>query len=157
MKVLTKFYDKKKLFSRFIHQTLEYQEYTNSWIAIRDYRYPAKVETHIDIKDLRVCDPNQYPNMSSIFALSAYPDMVEPNEVQIVDNRPFVVLKTTETHQFGVFADDLALYAKTYDRNMNDIRLWKTNKSKTIICYVSEFIRFVMVTTRKERHVQAWY
>ena len=133
MKLLSLFTKSKFKFSKIIHQTLDYQEYTNSMIAIRDYRYKSKVETFIDISDLAIVEPISYPNLDVIFD-KRYTNPINC-QIKLIDNKSFMIIKENEHRYFGMFLDTFVKIVKTYNVVSSDITDWFASDSYSTIRY----------------------
>ena len=133
MKLLPLFTKSKFKFSKIIHQTLDYQEYTNSMIAIRDYRYKSKVETFIDITDLVIVEPISYPNLDLIFA-NRYTNLINC-QIKLINNKTFMIIKENEHSYFGISHDTFVKIVKTYNVVSSDIADWFASDSYSTIRY----------------------
>ena len=133
MKLLPLFTKSKFKFSKIIHQTLDYQEYTNSMIAIRDYRYKSKVETFIDITDLAIVEPISYPNLDVIFE-KRYTNPINC-QIKLIDNKSFMIIKENVSSYFGIWLDTFVKIVKTYNVVSSDIADWFASDSYSTIRY----------------------
>ena len=133
MKLLSLFTKSKFRTSKIIHQTLDYQEYTNSMIAIRDYRYKSKVETFIDITDLAIVEPISYPNLDVIFD-KRYTNPINC-QIKLIDNKSFMIIKEDEYGYFGISHDTFVKIVKTYNVVSSDIADWFASDSYLTIRY----------------------
>ena len=133
MKLLSLFTKSKFRTSKIIHQTLDYQEYTNSMIAIRDYRYKSKVETFIDITDLAIVEPISYPNLDVIFD-KRYTNPINC-QIKLIDNKSFMIIKENVSSYFGMFLDTFVKIVKTYNVVSSDITDWFASDSYSTIRY----------------------
>ena len=133
MKLLPLFTKSKFRTSKIIHQTLDYQEYTNSMIAIRDYRYKSKVETFIDITDLAIVEPISYPNLDGIFD-KRYTNPINC-QIKLIDNKSFMIIKENVSSYFGIWLDTFVKIVKTYNTVSSDIADWFASDLYSTIRY----------------------
>ena len=147
MKLLPLFTKSKFRTSKIIHQTLDYQEYTNSMIAIRDYRYKSKVETFIDITDLAIVEPISYPNLDVIFD-KRYTNLINC-QIKLIDNKSFMIIKENVSSYFGMFLDTFVKIVKTYNVVSSDITDWFASDSYSTIRYWEDDTIDIMIAMER--------
>ena len=147
MKLLPLFTKSKFRTSKIIHQTLDYQEYTNSMIAIRDYRYKSKVETFIDITDLAIVEPISYPNLDVIFD-KRYTNLINC-QIKLIDNKSFMIIKENVSSYFGIWLDTFVKIVKTYNVVSSDITDWFASDSYSTIRYWEDDTIDIMIAMER--------
>ena len=148
----------KQPYAQVIHQTKDYQEYTNGIIFIRDCRLTSDIEGFIDIKELRVYkEMIRYPNMDNFTNTSRYPEPFTP-VTEVVDSK--AILSWKRQMSDDEFKDSVELYieldylkqlAKTYDPNLLALNRWRTNISHSSIAYFSDELVMIIAPRRLER------
>ena len=151
----------KQPYAQVIHQTKDYQEYTNGIIFIRDYRVKSDTDGYLYLKELKFkVEPKEfgYPNMDNFTNTNRYPEPFTP-VTEVVDGKAILSWKRQlsidefkEAVELYIELDYLKQLAKTYDPKLLALNHWRTNIGHSSIAYFSDELIIILAPKRLTRN-----
>ena len=150
----------KQSYAQVIHQTTDYQEYTNGIIFIRDYRVKSDTDGYLYLKELKFkTEPKEfgYPNMDNFTNTYRYPELFT-HVTELIDGKAILSWKRQmnddeykDAVELYIELDYLKQLAKVYDPKLLQLNRWRTNLGHSSIAYFSNELVIIIAPKRLTR------